>query len=399
MQTGQTVIATVNQPAITADDILSDADGQPICQWSDYSSIVNKVDIKFDFNDPALVKDDHARRRVYVADRSKADYLQQMPVTHELRGVRTVYAAQALTDAMILTYFQRWGVPPPALRLSLRYAMHLLEPGDRIPVTHPLIENKLTGQIGLRNEWFEVVSISPFWVLDGHVEAVLLWVGAIETSPVPTSTLVNLVPGIATLDGTDIPVPLSGSATFTTASGIKSLRVGLKAVAQRAWRCTFAVQHLEGPKGGGGSCQPAGTVDLYNTYRGSWTYRMEYKTTGAPDAAGSGGNPTTGWVELLASKTVGGVALYGAGGCGGGMPGLPPEEAWTEFFETLGGSPATYNVKVFWTAVGTASSPCSGYDPDVCNVDIFCDGTGTLAGSTLDVDNKSFTIDYQEGLT
>jgi len=123
---------------------------------------------------------------------------------------------------------------------------------------------------------------------------------------------------------------------------------------------------------------------------------MDYKTTGAPGTPGTGGDPTTGYVPLLASKTLGSVSLLVDGGCGGGVS-APTESFFNEFFATLGASPNTYNVKVFYDAVGTQASPCGAIDPNMCSSG-GCGGN-SLISSTLKSDLQAFTVDYQESLT
>jgi hypothetical protein len=126
---------------------------------------------------------------------------------------------------------------------------------------------------------------------------------------------------------------------------------------------------------------------------------MEYKTASAPNSPGSGGNPATGWVELLPSTTRGAVAQYAARDCKptDEHPPVPGEDFWSHLFESPGAAPNQYNIRIFWTAVGQQANPCSAMNPDICNTG-GCTG-GSLAESVLHTDQLSFTCDYVESIT
>jgi hypothetical protein len=396
---GGAIVATTTDIVLDENTILADREtGMPVYEWLRDDTIVNKIDIKFDFNEPDLVRDDFARRQVYVADRSRDRHGAQSPMRFELRGIRTTQGGEALMDDLALIYMQRWGYAPPRLKVSTVYLNHLLEPGDRIPVTHSLIKNPITGNLGLDRELFEVIHVSPSFLLEGKLDVELLWVGAIETSPVPTKTLSNLIPGVSQVDPSDVPIPLSGSVTVQTFPDITKFRIGLKRQTYRVWRCDFAVQASSVfPKPG--SCIPAGIQTLRRSYSGSVTYRMDFKTLDAPDTTGTDDDPTTGWVPLLASQTRGSADIYNDGQCGGADPPVPGEERFDHFFETPEASPNTYQIKVFWTAVGTQSNPCGGLATSICDVDPLCAGESTLDSSTLEADVQAFGVDFVEGIS
>jgi hypothetical protein len=389
------------QPALDESNIVCDQAGMPEYDWARDATIINKIDVRFDYNEVDLVEGDFARRQVYAANLSRDRFNTQPIQPFELRGVHTDLGADAITDNLALILMQRFGYSPPLLKASATYQTHTIQQGDRIPVSHPLMRNPVTGKLGLDRERFEVLNVSPSWLTEGKVEYELLWVGAIESSPVPTKTLSNLVPGLTSIDGTDVPIPLSGSVVITTAPAVSKFRIGLKALAYRIWMCSFDVQQNYNIGGVPPvfECRSTGGTTLRQSFRGSWTYRMEYKVTTAADTTGTADDPTTGWVSLLASKTIGSVSLWAGGGCGAGVnPSTPAEEFFSEFFDEPAAAPNTYDVKIFWTAVGQAATPCPSLDPTMCDPDIFCPG-GVLTGSTLLSDVSTFTADYLESIT
>ena len=403
MIVGQTVVATSDQIVIDESVILADERGMPVYEWSRDATIINKIDIRYGFNEIDLVEGDFAQRRVYVADRSRDIYNTQAIQPFELRGVHDTLGGEDLTDDLALLFMQRWGYAPPLLKLPVTYMMHTLEPGDRVLVTCALMRNPLTGKTGMNRERFEVLNVSPSWLTEGKIDLELLWVGAIESSPIPTKKLSNLLPGVNQFDGTDVPIPLASSVTLTTGVASK-FGVGLSRRTYRQWRCDFAVQALGTFPA---ECTPDGTRTVRQSFTGSVTYRMEYKTVDAPDAPGTTttvflpeggtievGDPTTGWVELLAQKTRGSVSQYGDGGCGGNGPGVPSVVFFSEFFDAPQAAPNTYNIQVHYVAVGVQSNPCVGADANSCNPDPFCPGTGSLANSELEADVQAFGVDY-----
>jgi hypothetical protein len=340
---------------------------------------------------------DYGRRQVYTADASVVKVGTMPAIGMTLRGVKTSLGGQALMDKLALGFLQRWGYTPPMLRLAVTYRKHVWEILDSLRVTSSLIKNPISGVLGLRNERFEILDISPSWLTEGKLNLLLMWTGAIESSAVPTSSGgMLLVPGICTSTDTDQAITLTGSVTFTTAASTSSLTIGFKGQNYRVWSCAFnAAYFVEGQgKGDPGQCQCC-TVSYINlSYTTQVTYHIEYKTSGAPDAAGSGSNPTTGWVTLKGTTSRGGVNLYGNRNCVTqyDFPSVPPEDFWTETFGALGASPATYNVKVFYDAVGVQASPCTGFSDDTCSTSP-CTG-GSLASSTLITDVSGLTVDY-----
>jgi hypothetical protein len=300
-------------------------------------------------------------------------------------------------EQLALGFLQRWGYTPPMLRVAVTFRRHLFEPLDSVRLSHPKIANPMTGLLGLEREQFEVLEVTPSWLTEGKLNLLLLWTGAIETSAAPTSGgALALVPGIGTTDETDVPVPLAGSATVTTAAGTRKLSIGLKRLAYRNWQCVFNKQLLadwdSDPKTAD-TCQAVGLSYVNRSYTSQVKYRIEYKTSTAPDSPGSGGDPSTGWVTLKASTTRGSVALFNEKKCfaSAQTPTTPPEDSWTEHFETLGGSPAVYNVKVFFETVTAQGNPCSGLPAAYCSSP-GCGGS--LASSLQTAEDADLTVDY-----
>lgn len=391
------LIATEDFYTLDEHDILVDPQtGLPQAAWSKDSTIRNRVDVFYDFNDPALKKEDFGKRQIWTADASVTRHGPKPAIQLEARGVRTSLGGQALMDKLALGFLQRWGYTPPMLRLAVTFRRHLFEPLDSVRVSHPKIANPITGQLGLDREQFEVLEVVPSWLTEGKLTLLLLWTGAIETSAAPTSGgALVLVPGIGTTDETDVPVPLSGSATVTTAASTRKLTIGLKHLSYRHWQCIFNKQTLgdwdNDPKTAD-TCAATGQAYVNSSYTSRVAYRFEYKTSGALDQPGTGGDPTTGWVPLLASTTRGTVALFDEKKCfaSAQTPGSPSEDFWTHHFEALGGSPATYNVKVFFESFAAQADPCSALGGAYCS-SAGC--SGSLASSSQTADQKALTID------
>ncbi len=389
------IVATEDFYTLDEHDILADPQtGLPGFSWSGQATIRNKIDLFYDFNDPALRKDDFGRRQVWTADASVTKYGPQPASRMEFGGIRTNRGGQALMDTLALGFLQRWGQAPWFLRLAVTFRRHPLEILDSIRVSHPLITNPITGRRGLLREAFEVLEVTPQWLTEGKLQLLLLWTGAIETSAAPTSTGgLALTPGLGTTDETDMPIPLAGSVQVTTAAGTSSLTIGLKAMAYRTWRCTFNKQaagpNPKDPKSQ--ACAPAGQSDVSRSYTSEVTYRIEYKVNAAPDAPGTGSDPTTGWVQLKAPTTRGAVAMFNQQTCTAAAPVTPAEDLWIESFDVLGASPATYNVKVFYESIAAQANPCAGINPALCSTG---DCPGSLAASVQTADEDDVTVDY-----
>jgi hypothetical protein len=391
----RTTVATEDFYTLDEHDILVDPQtGLPQAAWSKDATIRNKVDVFYDFNDPNLKKEDFGRRQVWTADQSVTRHGSQPAIEMQCRGVRTDLGGQALMDQLALGFLQRWGYTPPMLRLAVTFRRHPFDILDSLRVTHSNIYNPMTGRLGLDREQFEVLEVTPAWLTEGKLILLLLWTGAIETSAIPTSSgAYILVPGIGTTDETDVPVPLAGSATVTTQNATRTLTLGLKHRSYRNWECVFNKQSfVPGSGKDPGGCVDAGLSYVDRSYTSQAHYRIEYKTSGAPDSPGSDGNPTTGWVTLKASTTRGTVGLFNEKKCFASpqVPAVPAEDLWTEHFDVLGGSPATYNIKVFFESVTAQANPCSGLAGTYCS-DSGC--TGSLASSQQTDDQAALTID------
>lgn len=385
------IVATEDWFTVDQHDILADPEtGMPVYAWSGQATVINKVDIFYDFNEPGLLKDDFGRRQVWTADASVSRNGPLPSSRMEFRGVRSDLGGQALLDDLALSFLQRWGQAPWFLRLSVTFRRHTFEILDSIRLSHPLIINPITGRRGLTREAFEILEVTPQWLTEGKLQLLLLWTGAIETSAAPTTGgALFLQPGIGTTDETDMAVPLAGSVSLTTAAGTSKLTIGLKASAYRKWKCTLNTEVLGGdPKAP--TCQAGPQSFVSRSYTSQVQYRIDYKTNAAPDAPGSGSDPTTGWVALKASTTRGAVAQYDEVACSATDPNTPAEDLWIETFDILGAAPATYNVKIFYESVAAQADPCGSVNPAVCSGSC----NGSLAGSEQTADVDDLAVDY-----
>lgn len=400
MMTGQTIYAPFD-PSIGDADILADPQtGLPMAEWIRDRTIFNKVAISFDWNVIGLASNAFGRRQLYEAQASVDRYLAQPTLRLEARGVRTTQNGVALMDEYALQILQRYGFGPHILRLRTTFRRHMGEPADRVRVSSAAMENPLTGQRGLDRDLFEIVDVIPHFLAGGHIEYVLLWTGAIESSAAPVGQLLTLVPGISSLNTTDVAVPFGSSVTVTTAASTRQFRTGLKHLTHRLWHCLLNTQV---PQGGGKDiiCGPGPQSFVNRSYTGSVTYRQEFKTVGAVDAPGTGGDPSTGWVPVPGTtwpQTRGSVAQYATADCQASdvHPGLPAEDFWSVFCDPNRAADQ-YNVKTFFDSAGQQADPCPGLNPDMCN-NASCPG-GSLAESGLHIDQKALTIDYVESIS
>jgi len=394
----RTTVASEDFYTLDEHDILVDPQtGLPQAAWRKDETIKNKVDVFYDFNDASLKQEDFGRRQVWTADASVTRNGPQSAIEMQCRGVRTSLGGQDLMDRLALGFLQRWGYPPPMLRLAVTFRRHPFEILDSVRVTHANIWNPITGRLGLDREQFEVLEVTPSWLTEGKLILLLLWTGAIETSAIPSSSgAFVLAPGIGSTDETDVAVPLAGSATVTTAANTRKLSLGLKHLSYRTWECLFNKETLgdwDGDPKTPDTCAPTGQSYVDRAYTSQVTYKIEYKTSSAPDSPGTGGDPTTGWVTLKASTTRGAVGLFDEKTCFASpqAPALPSEDAWTDSFDALGGSPATYNIKVFFESVAAQADPCSALGGGYCSSP-GC--SGSLASSAQTDEQAALTVDF-----
>jgi len=394
--------ATVDEYQIGEDDILVDErTGRPSANWSKLATVVNKVDVKYDFNVPGLLENAFAKEQIYSADTSVTRYAPQPTLNAEFRGVKEALGGQAVMDRFALLFLQLWGYPPPILLLSVTFRRHLFEFLDSVRITHSMIPHYEGGTLGLDHELFQVLTVNP-QLLDaegrpnGRLDLALLWIGHSESSAVPTSGgSVSFIPGESTVDATDVNVPLGSFATVTTPGpNCSGIRIGLKTTSGRIWVCGYdAFTEIFKPP----SCALWGPTFDISVWNSLLTYHMEYKRSTAPDIPGSGGDPSTGWVSLLASTDQGNTAQLGLSTCLSTHPsGAITEVKWTIFFETLFDPPATWNVRPFFDSIAVAGDPCPTHTGLPA-----CGGGSCLdqsTGSFLDVDNTNLTIDFIEGI-
>ena len=385
--------------AIGEDDILAQPTGMPVAEWSNTGVVVNKLDVSYDFNESTR-PNEFTTRQIYTATASVDRYSAQPPLTSEFRGIHTSLSGQTILARHALLYMQRWGYPPPVLLCSVTFRRHMFEVLDAVRVTHSQIRNPITGKMGLDHELFEVMRVTPSWLIEGRLDLELLWVGAIETSAAPTSggPLV-LVPGTSTIDASDVNIPFGTSITVTTpGSPCSAIRIGLKSLNYRIWGCTWQDDGLNPPpKDGVPSCDiDCGTFTDGLAFTSKITYHIEYKKSTAPDAPGTGTDPNTGWVTLLASTDRGSVSAFGTSPCGG-TPGVPSEDIWTHYFPTLGGAPSVYNVKIFFDGLTTQGDPCPNSHTSCCGA-VYGTCGSSFISSALITDQIRMTHDFVEGI-
>jgi hypothetical protein len=388
----------VDEFSIDENDILvNPITGLPMASWSKDGTIVNKIDASYDFNETTK-PNDFSRRRFYTAERSVDRYTAQVPLTGTFRGIHTDLGGGAILDRLAILYLQRWGYPPPILIFSITYRRHIFEALDEIRITHSKIPNFITGNMGLTSERFEILSVSPTWGLQGRLDIVAVWIGAIESSAVPTSGgTLSLVPGESTVDITDTNIPFAASIDLTTpGAAVTHIRVGLKGLSYRTWQCFFEDGVLAGE-----ACISLGSFWDEVVFNTQVTYHMDYKISTAPNVPGSAGNPSTGWIPLLVSTTRGNTAQVSLAKCNG-VASIPTEDVWSHDFPTLAGTPAIYNVRVFFDAITAQGDPCPTHH---AGGEFFsaCSPTGfacmsNFLGSAMTVDAKRLTVDFIEGI-
>ena len=394
----------VAQPAIIPDeyaiadeDILVDlATGLPMARWSNQGTVINKIDVRYNWNEAAH-RNDFGIRQLFSGETSVTRYAVQPALTIDCRGIHTALVGQTILNRFAVIYLQRWGYPPPILACSVTYRRHMFQALDTLRVTHAQIPNCITAKMGLTNERFEVISVNTRWGIQGGLDLVLLWIGAIEPSAVPIpSDALTLVPGESTVDATDINIPLASSATGTTPVACNKIRIGLKGLNYRLWRLHWNVIGLGPPpsKSEPAECVAQGTSYDSRVYNSRITYHIDYKTAAAPDTPGTPGNPATGWIPFVASTLRGNTSLFAAAGCGA-SPAVPGEDSWTEFRdEILPGAPAVYNVRVFFDSLTVQGDPHPAPHQD-CGTPGCAD---TYVSSQLVTDQIRMTINYVEAI-
>jgi hypothetical protein len=389
--------------ALTDDDFICDpATGLPLGGWSNQGTVVNKVDVKFDWNE-AIQRNDFSARQLFTGTTSVTRYSSQPALANEFRGVHISLAGQTVLNRFAVLYLQRWGYPPPILICSVPYRRHLFQSLDALKVTCSKIPNLLTGELGLANERFEVISVNPRWGTQGRLDLTLLWVSAIETSAVPVpSDALSLVPGVSTVDATDVDIPFTSSADVTTPVVCSKIRVGLKSLNYRTWQLLYDIYGAESQdKAGQPICLAQGQLYDELVFNSRVQYHLDYKTQAAPNSPGIGVDPTSGWVPFVGPTERGNTAAIGSAGCSN-PAGVPGEDFWTEFpfgGAILPGSPTAYNVRGFFDGLivqgdpsGTVThSDCGSGFPGAC-ADIY-------NSSALAVEQRRLTIDFIEAIT
>jgi hypothetical protein len=381
--------------SLTEDSIIEDPiTALPLASWSSEGTVVNKVDIRYDWNQTDF-RNDFSRRQIYSAAKSVKRYAAQPSLSADFRGVHTALGGQAVLDRFALLYMQRWGYPPPILQCSLPYRRHMFEPGDVVTVTHSKIPNRVTGTMGLVNERFEVINIAPRWGIQGRLDLTLLWIGVIEQSAVPVSSgALSLIPGESTVDPSDLDIPFGSSVTLTTPTSCSAIRVGLKSLNYRVWRLLYDIYGNELVSGGKEpvfECRLQGQAYDEISFNTKLAYHLQYKRSTAPDAPGTDDDPITGWVTFPSETERGTVSQFSIAGCSS-VASLPAEDMWTEFLDNI--PPSTYNVRPFFDGVTEQGDPYPA--PHVDCGTLGC--ADTYLSSSLSAELHRMTVDFIEAI-
>lgn len=145
-------------PADATADVMSDAvlTAKPI--WGDASDVlVTHIDYEMDHDGSSF--DLQLPRRAspqYLADPT----IEERVLKISSRGLKSALGGISIADAVMDLFFQRYGNPPPKVRLQAFFRRHTVEPGDVIPITsdyYPDVDGKGVG--GTR--YLEVLSVKP----------------------------------------------------------------------------------------------------------------------------------------------------------------------------------------------------------------------------------------------
>lgn len=98
------------------------------------------------------------------------------------KGLRSPLGGGLYARMISAVLFQRYGYRPVQLDVDVFWTAVVLELGDLVTVTHPLIKNILTGSVGMTNEVFEVQGVTRDYT-KGTVSLKLLDVNYRQSGP------------------------------------------------------------------------------------------------------------------------------------------------------------------------------------------------------------------------
>lgn len=77
----------------------------------------------------------------------------------EARGARAVYGSWIWARLLANALFLRYGSKAPMVKVKAFWNAVILEPGDFVYLTHPLVPNRAAGTMGITNRLFEVLEV------------------------------------------------------------------------------------------------------------------------------------------------------------------------------------------------------------------------------------------------
>jgi hypothetical protein len=129
----------------------NDIIGLPDIQQAD---LINVLTMRFDSNDGNFNSESVQQ---YAASITK--YGQQGQAIIESQGLRAGFQGYFVTAQVSNGIFGRFGNKNPRMDITCRWPAVLLEPGDKILVTHSKLPDRIAGTMGLVNALFEIESI------------------------------------------------------------------------------------------------------------------------------------------------------------------------------------------------------------------------------------------------
>jgi len=190
----------------------------------DYSRVINQLDIDWNYN---FSKDDFTKSSILIDAESLAIHQEAPKKTFKFRGVHT----GKHTDEDILNHFDsmrdRFSGPPLAIEIEVSSSLNRLEVGDNVKLTLDQVRD-FTGENINLSRTFEVQRVQTNWIT-GDVKLRLFGssqrAGTLQRTSlsnvlqdsfypvgIELSTVLNIVGGVVTLDGT-----LNGNALLSNA--------------------------------------------------------------------------------------------------------------------------------------------------------------------------------------
>ena len=137
--------------------------------------IINLVTVRRDVADYGVSTAARAylSEGTYVQQSSLQLYQQVYQQQVEATGLRTNFGASMRSRALADRIFRRHSFAPPAYRLEAHLSTLMVELGDLVALTHPLLPDFQTGKLGVVNVTCEVIDRKPNYT-QGRIEFSLL---------------------------------------------------------------------------------------------------------------------------------------------------------------------------------------------------------------------------------